>query len=231
MKKFYNIYQYIAFLIIFPLSTYIWYGELKNIEHTLLVISLPVIVAYVIPALGTNVTKLWKFNTKHRIGNFRIYHGFVLGSVMNIFGYMLYKISPVYNGILESFFFAVIAGSFISFWNWYYDIYAVKAGFIVVNNKPALEGKSAHEIVADYAPVYFFVFGFIYAIYLKILEVYFLNPYEKFYITAILMFLAALILPTAIYMCFSYTKHKDFGIFPYKNPLSKELTENEEVVL
>lgn len=218
VRKFYQIYQYVALLLIFPFTVYIWYCAFKNISHVVLLLSLPITVAYVIPALGTNVTKLWKFNnTKYKVGNFRIYHGFVLGSMMSLFGFMLYKISPVYTGMLNTLFFALISGSFIAFWNWYYDIYAIESGFITVNNKPAFDKKSAHEIATDYAPVYFFAFGFIYSIYLKALEYYFSNPYEKFYITVILLFLAALILPTAIYMCFSYAKHKDLGIFPYKN--------------
>lgn len=216
MKRFYSIYQYVAFLIFFPLSTYIWYKELGSVKNTLLVILLPIVVAYIIPAIGTNVTKLWKFNTKHRAGNFRIYHGFVFGSVLNLFGYMLYKVSPSYSGILESIFFAIISGSFIAFWNWYYDIYAVESGFMVVNNKPAYEKKSAHEIVADYAPVYFFMFGFIYALYLKCLEYYFVKPYNNFNVVVTAMYLVALIVPTLVYMCFSYIRHKDLGISEYK---------------
>lgn len=216
MKKIYNIYQYLAFLIIFPFSTYIWYRELNDIKNTLLIISLPVVVAYVIPALGTNVTKLWSFNTKYKLGNFRIYHGFVLGASFNIFGFMLYKISPHYTNILETIFFSIISGCFIGFINWYYDIYAVKSGFIIVNNKLAYEKKSAHEIVTDYAPTYFFMFGVVYAIYIKVLEIHFVKPYDNFHWILVLMYMISLVIPTSVYSIISYIKYRNFGISQYK---------------
>lgn len=215
MKKFYNIYQYAAFLIIFPLSTYLWYLKLRNWTDVLIVISMPVLVAYVIPALGTNVTKLWAFNTRFKIGNFRFYHGFVLGASINIFGLMLFIVSPEYHGIWQTAFFSLISGGFIGFINWIYDTYAIKAGFIVVYNKETYENKSAHEIAAAYAPIYFFMFGAVYGVFLKVIQHYFAVRYDGIGFVIVGMYLVSLILPTLVYAIFSYIRTGDFGISAY----------------
>lgn len=216
MKSFYQIYQYAAFLILFPFSVFVWYRELASWLNTFYVVSMPVLVAYVIPGLGTNVTKLWSFNTRFKIGNFRFYHGFVLGAAMNLMGYMLYRISPQYTGVLDGLFFCLTAGGFIGFINWYYDIYAVKSGFIVLYNRPAYEGKSAHEIVMDYAPVYFFMFGFVYGIYMKTLQAYFAAPYEHFLWVLAGLYGISLVVPTGVYALWSYVRYGDCCIGAYK---------------
>lgn len=216
MKKFYNIYQYIAFLVIFPLSSYLWYLKLKSFSDMLAVISLPVLTAYVIPALGTNVTKLWAFNTRFKIGNFRFYHGFVLGASINIFGLMLWMVSPTNGGIAQTVFFALISGGFIGFINWIYDIYAIKTGFIVLFNKEAHDNKSAHEIAAAYAPVYFFVFGAVYGVFIKVMQHYFENRYDGFAFVLAGMYVVALTVPTLVYAAFSYIRTGEFGVSAYK---------------
>ena len=216
MRWFYKIYQYIAFLILYPLSIYIWYLELHSLKKVLLIVLMPLIVAYIIPFLGTNVTKLWRFNTRFKLGNFRIYHGFVLSAFVNLFGCILYVISPEYKSLLELFFFALISGSFMGFWNWYYDIYAVKSGFMMVNNKLAHEKKSAHEIVTDYAPIYFFMFGFMYGIYIKVLEYHFNKPIKNYWIVELILIICSLVFPTLIYAIISKIRHGVWGISYYK---------------
>ncbi len=213
-RNFFNIYQYIAFIVIFPLTLFIWYKEFSNIKFAFLFLSLPILTAYIIPAIGTNVTRLWEFNTRFMIGKFRIYHGFVLGSVTSLFGFMFYKISPNYNGIINSLIFATICGAFIAFWNWIYDIFAVKCGFIIINNKSAYEKKSAHEIVFDYAPVYFYAFGFIYSLYIKYLE-YSISTNNLLNIFLIYFHIASLTIPPILYAFSSKIKYGIFEIGKY----------------
>lgn len=212
-RKFYNIYQYFAFLIIFPLTVFLWYRELKNIELTLTVIGLPVLTAYIIPYIGTNCTKFWQFDKlRFKFGNFRIYHGFVFGSATGLFGLMFYKISPEYTGITNSIMYGLICGAFLAFWNTLYDIYAVKCKFIKINNKAAYDGKSEYEIVMDYAPVYFYVLGFIYTLFLKFIQF----SGCKFPVIICIFYISAHILPVFIYMCMNYAKYKTWGILAYK---------------
>lgn len=215
--KFFNIYQYIAFLVIFPLTVIVWYNSLSSIKYTLLAISLPVITAYIVPAIGTNITGLWEFNNKRlMIGKFRIYHGFVLGSVTSLFGFLFYKILSLEVIFTDYIKYAILFGLFISIINYFYDVYAIKSGFIIVHNKPAYEGKNAFEIAADYAPVYFFCFGLIYGIYVEIIKYYYNNSVEFSYLIILLMHILSLILPTGIYAIISKIKNKTWGICKYQ---------------
>jgi len=43
-------------------------------------LGIPVLYAYIVPAVGTNVFRIWEFNTRLRLGRFRPHHGFVFGS-------------------------------------------------------------------------------------------------------------------------------------------------------
>ncbi len=217
-QRFFNIYQYIAVLIFFPLAFYLWHRELADITYVILILSLPVITAYIVPAVGTNITKLWEFNNKKfMIGKFRLYHGFVLGSVTSIFGYFIYKVSPLWTNMTNAFIISLLGGAFIAFWNVIYDIHAVKCGFIVVNNKSAYEKKSAHEIVFEYAPVYFYCFGFIYCFYIKLIEYFIDKPMNNYFWTVIVFaHLASIFIPTLIYAIFSKKINGYWGIGRYK---------------
>lgn len=213
--KFLNIYQYVAFLVIFPITAIVWYHNLLSIKYTILAISLPVVTAYIVPAIGTNITGLWEFNNKKlMIGKFRIYHGFVLGSVTSLFGFLLYKI-PINLSISNYVEYTFLFGLFIAMVNYIYDVYAIKSGFIVVHNKPAYEGKNAFIIAADYAPVYFFFFGLIYAAYVEIIKYYYNNPIKLSYLIIILMHVLSLVVPTAIYSILSKIRNKTWGICKY----------------
>jgi hypothetical protein len=215
-KTLFDAYQWIAFLVIYPSSLIIWYCILGDWVNVVLISVLPVLVAYVIPGLGTNVTRLWEFNTKGKLGKFRWYHGFVLGASINLFGSTMYILSPTYQGIFSAALFGIVLGSFIAFWNWYYDILAIKSGFIILHNKPAAEGKSAEEIAMGYAPVYFFMLGAIYGVYIKLLQLHFSSPLPFFKITFSFMHILALVLPTAVYALISQKTTGDWGIAKYE---------------
>lgn len=173
---------------------------------------MPLIVSYIIPAIGTNAIKLWRFNTKHTVGNFRAYHGFVLGASTNIFGAIGCIVSPMYNGIFSSICFCLIFGAFMAFWNWIYDIYAIENKFIVINSDSAKLKKSSHEIAFDYAPVYFYTFGFIYAAYIKLGQAMYYSKNNIFPWAVILMYVIALTIPTLSYILMCKMRKKDSGI-------------------
>lgn len=212
-RRFFNIYQYIAFIILFPLAFCLWQSVLFNKKLTIVVLGLPILVSYIIPLIGTNITKFWSFNIKNKTMNIRLYHGFVFGSATSIIGFWFYLISPDYTGILSSLVFAAVCGGFFAFWNTLYDAYAVKCGFIKLNNIAAKNNKSSLEIVCDYAPVYFYTFGFIYALFIKTIE-YFschTNRYFSFIIAG--FYMISLAFPILVYMCFHYIKYRDWGLW------------------
>lgn len=206
-----------AFLIIYPFSLFVWIYILKDWNKVATISMLPVLVAYVVPAIGTNLTGLWEFSGSGRLGKFRWYHGFVLGASINIFGSMMYAFSPQYQGVGTTAMFAFVMGSFVAFWNWYYDIYAIKSGFIIVNNKAKAEGKSAEEITVIYAPIYFFILGAVYGLYIKMAQLHFAESVSWWLWFAVFMHILALVLPTAVYACVSKKIDGNWGISKYSS--------------
>lgn len=215
-KDRHDICGFIIFLILFPLVSYIWYKNVQNPLFATLVLLMPIVVSYIIPAIGTNVVKLWKFNARAKIGNFTFYHGIMLGTLINMFNAIMYAISPNYKGVWEAILFGLVAGTLVAFWFLLIDIQALKDGFLEIYNKPAYEKKSPYEIIADYAIIYFFTFGAIHAFYIKLMQYCLIHPEKNFYFLSVFAYIAVLILPCAICCCVSKFKHGTWGIYPYK---------------
>ncbi|MCP4132051.1 MAG: hypothetical protein GY754_13840 [bacterium] len=220
MKKgFFNVYQFVVPVVFFPLAYYLWYMRLEG-QHELviLIMSIPVLTSYFVPALGTNYFKLWQFNTKVIVGKFRPHHGFVFGTGMSMLG-LLCVAGPgqsefsVYQVIRTG----LMTGSFMAFWNWLYDAYAIETGFMTVFNRKYAEGASAADIAMDYAPVYFGFFGFFYGMEIKLIEHYLLSLQQGdlFWWFLVLCNLVTFFVPVSIYMIGYYIKHGELGVYPH----------------
>jgi hypothetical protein len=167
--RFLRLYEYLAPLILFPLSCYLWLKRFDGRQDfVVLALSMPVVFAYVIPGLGTNWLKLWEFNTRLRLGKFRAQHGFVFGSATSLFALLCVEPQAPRLDWFELFRAGFIMGSVLAFWNWLYDIYAIKAGLIVVYNQPYSRRQGPEAIATAYAPVFFGTFGACYGIALSI---------------------------------------------------------------
>ncbi|MDR2637066.1 MAG: hypothetical protein LBB55_01890 [Zoogloeaceae bacterium] len=80
MKKLLHLYAWLAPALLAPLSFYLWLRVYGNLPQTLMAWLIPVLWAWLVPACGTNVCKVWEFNTRLKWGRFRPHHGFVFGS-------------------------------------------------------------------------------------------------------------------------------------------------------
>jgi len=216
MKRFFQWYQYIAPAIMLPVTYWLWLRVYKNTEFVLLVMSIPVIAAYIVPAVGTNVLNLWEFNTRLRIGKFRPHHGFVFGSATALLTFFCLADNHAegLGGILQASF---ILASVLGFWNWLYDTMAIKAGFLQVFTRSYPTG-SAAEIAYDYAPLYFGLFGACYGAEIKILEYYFLQCGRTDLFWGLLIFsvIAAIVLPSFGYILISQLRYGNNGLKSYK---------------
>lgn len=160
-KSAFEIYQYVAPAILTPLSFYLWWDTYHaNLQLTLVAWLIPIIYAYVVPGIGTNVLKVWEFDTRFRLGRFRPHHGFVFGSATAM-------IAWVCHGHMAENFLAVLKSSFIlasvlGFWNLLYDVKAIESGILRVYNQPWAGNKGAEAIAMDYAPWFFAGFGAVY---------------------------------------------------------------------
>lgn len=221
MKRFYTLYQYLAPVLLLPLSTYLWLlafqGDRALVAY---VMALPIITSYVIPALGTNVTRLWAFSSGVLPGGFRPHHGFVFGSATSMLVFLAIDKDPMHVGWSYGLQAGFVIAAVLGFWNWLYDIYAIKAGFIVVYNKQYAEGKGPEAIATDYAPIYFGTFGFIYGLAIKTGQWIFLQTEAAGGRLAVFMvFLAlCLIVPTGLFALASKTINGHYGVRPYAEP-------------
>ena len=80
MNRLLRIYQYLAPAVLTPLSFALWWGEYGKLPQVLVAWGLPILWAYLVPAVGTNVLKVWEFDVRWKLGRFRPHHGFVFGS-------------------------------------------------------------------------------------------------------------------------------------------------------
>lgn len=162
-KAAFEIYQYVAPAVLTPLSFFLWWETYdENLWLTLVAWLTPVVYAYVVPGVGTNILKVWEFDTRFRLGRFRPHHGFVFGSATATIAWFCHG-TPASDGLdilRTSFVFASVLG----FWNVLYDIKAIESGILRVYNQPWSENKGAEAIALDYAPWFFAGFGAIYGL-------------------------------------------------------------------
>jgi hypothetical protein len=216
--RFFNLYQYLAPLIVFPFSYYLWLQQFDgNQAFVLLMLSIPVLFAYIIPGLGTNWLRLWEFNTRLRLGKFRPHHGFVFGAATGLIALVCIAGPAEPFSVMELFRAAFILGSVLAFWNWLYDMAAIKAGFIMVYNNPYAENRGPEAIAADYAPVLFGAFGVCYGVVIRLGQYYLLetNQWNYYWLLFVGGNLAGLIIPVLIFVFYSYLKHGETGLKTY----------------
>jgi hypothetical protein len=221
MKRFYHIYQFIVPAVMFPVTYWLWWERFDhNHRVTLLVMLVPVVSYYIFVIVGIMKFRLWEMNTRPTIHGIRPHHGFVLGTGAALLTYVCLRLVPVgqtsVSGVLTA---AFLGASVFGFWNWWYETYAIKSGFISIYTKKVAEGACAEEAVTDYAPVLFGSMGGCYAGMVKTAEGLLLvnsSPW-LFWLTAIAGGLAIILVPTFLYLLVHRIKHGESGLKTYKD--------------
>jgi len=217
VNRVFTIYQYVVPALLFPASYLLWLRRLEDHRVVLLTLSMPVLFAYVIPGIGTNCLKLWEINTRLRLGRFRPHHGFVFGTAASLFALLCVEVpnaSLHLFGVLRA---AFITGSVLGFWNWLYDVAAVRSGFITVYNLPYARGQGPEAIVTDFAAVLFGTFGACYGAALHVSHHYLVahGRFDLFWALLMGFNLLALAAPVAAFVLSSYLKHGESGLKPH----------------
>ena len=216
MKRALSLYAYVAPAILAPLSFLLWRGEYAgDLRLVAVAWAIPILWAYVVPGIGTNVLKVWEFGGRLRLGRFRAHHGFVFGSATATIAWVVHGAPAQDAGaVLRN---AVLLGALLGFVNLLYDIKALEAGILRVYNQPWADGRTPREIALDYAPWFFGGFGAVYGAGLGAAEWLAasgrLSP-AVFATTFALVLVLACILPTAGYMLQSMARHGHWGTRP-----------------
>ncbi len=212
MRRLLNWYQYLGPIVLGPLSYWLWllYAE-DNHGLVIFALSVPIIYSYVVPAVGTNVLKVWEFDTKLRLGRFRPHHGFVFGSATAVLSLPFILFGP--QGGLET---GLVLGIVLGLVNWLYDAAAIKAGFLMVYNQPFADGRGPAIIAADYSPFFFGLFGFVYGYLIRNAEQSLTAVAGWSDVGALISFsvLIVIVVPVATYIAYSKLRHGHFGCRP-----------------
>jgi fatty acid desaturase len=195
LRRTLSIYQYLAPAVLAPLSLWLWTREVHDFRVALAAWALPIVWAYIVPGIGTNVLKVWEFDTRLRLGRFRPHHGFVFGSATATIAWAVHG-TPWF-----------VLALLLTAINFAYDVVALRAGILHVYNQPWANGRSATAIALDYAPWFFGGFGAVYAIGIGVMERF---GGEWFF----MILAAALVLPTAGYVVQSKVRHGHWGVHP-----------------
>lgn len=215
-RKFFECYQYIAPIVLTPLAFWLWWQTFEG-ELSLVLIAwlLPILYAYIVPGVGTNVLKVWEFDTRIRLGKFRPQHGFVFGSATALIAWLCY-VDSVSSG-LDVIKYSLICASVLGFWNIIYDIKAIKSGILKVYNQPWADRQSAEAITMDYAPWFFAGFGAVYGAGLAGAELLvnksMLDPIS-FIVYFCMVFIASIVVPVIGYRFRSFKMHGHSGCKP-----------------
>ena len=218
MKRALSIYQYVAPIVLAPVSFLLWQreydGNLKLITAAWLV---PILWAYIVPGIGTNVLNVWEFDTRFRLGRFRPHHGFVFGSATAMLAWLVHR-EPARN-LWDIAAYALVLCSVIGFWNILYEVKALQSGILRVYNQPWADGRDEAAIVMDYAPWFFGGFGAIYGAGIGLVELMDRRgalSTSTFVVVFSLMLALTLMVPAAGYVLQSIRRHGHWGTRPVK---------------
>lgn len=216
MSKVIRLYQYVAPAILAPLSLDLWWQEYHSWPQVFVAWLIPVLWAYLVPGIGTNVCKVWEFDVKWKLGRFRPHHGFVFGSATAMIAWLIHD-HPA-TSISDVARFALILCSVLGFWNLLYEIQALKSGILKVYNQPWADGLGEAAVAVDYAPWFFGGFGAAYGLSIATLE-YIANRWGLPSLSVSICYWLAsfsicVILPVVSFMRHSWRVHGHAGTQP-----------------
>ncbi|MDA1050915.1 MAG: hypothetical protein O3C40_10610 [Planctomycetota bacterium] len=223
--RFFRLYQYLVPTLLFPFCYWLWLIR-YNHDHrlTLLVLSIPIVFSYVVPGLGTNWLKIWEFNTRWRLVRFRPQHGFLFGTATSLFGLLCLGFPPRDFSALEIIRSGFVMGSVLAFWNWLYDVHAIRVGFLVVYNLAYSRHRGPEAIATEYCPVFFGIFGLCYGMAIRVCEYYLaeLGRFDLYWLLLVSCHVFVLASPVVAYILLSLLTTGETGLRSFQDVSGNE---------
>ena len=218
-RRWFDVYQYAGPAILTPVAVLLWcFHYAGNAQLAAVAVAVPVLYAYIVPGIGTNVLKMWSFNTRFRLGAFRPQHGFVFGSATAVLAVLTIgeaKGAPTSGDMLAS---GLWTGVLLLAVNWIYDALALRHGVLEVYNQSCADGSGPWAIAGDYVVWFFGVFGVNYGAGLRASEGLLLaSPTWSTAIAVIAQLtLVGAALPSVLYVAASWLKYGHSGCRPVR---------------
>ena len=155
------LYDYVYPFIGLPVLSWLW---LRNYSpaFAVLAMGLPFVFGYLVPGIGTNYLKMWRFYGPWVVGNYFIHHGFIYSSAMGLGLYIAFLPSQTLDGwnILGN---MARTACVIGFVGWVHDLIAARQGVVEIFNLPWKRGASPEAIVSYSTPLCYALLGITYA--------------------------------------------------------------------
>lgn len=218
--RFFALYQYVAPAVLFPLAYWLFLCRYQSHTMTWFALAIPIVWSYAIPAIGMNWLRIWSMRTRIKVGKIRPHHGFMFGSASSMFALVCLDPATGEPGMLSALRAGLVLGSVVAFWNWLYDVIAIRVGFIEVFNKPWFEGQGPEAIATDYAPALFGGFGFVYGVWLRVGECWLLarGRTDLFWPLLCGALASAMVIPVVLFVAQSLWLRGEIGLRTYQPP-------------
>ena len=166
MRRLLEAYQYVMPAVLTPLGALLWWRHYDGHDYdghvalAAIAVLVPIAHAYIVPGIGTNVLRMWEFDTRLRLGRFRPHHGFVFGSATAVLMPPALGTPTAHPTLADMATSGLAAAVILGAVNWLYDVAAIRAG--ILGLQPALGGwRGPIAVVNDYAPWFFGGFGLV----------------------------------------------------------------------
>ncbi|MGH7139403.1 MAG: hypothetical protein ACREHD_26970, partial [Pirellulales bacterium] len=158
------------------------------------------------------------FNTRWKLGRFRPQHGFLFGTATSLFGLACLGYPPRSYGAGEFLRAGFIMASVLGFWNWLYDVQALRVGFLRVYNRAFAANRGPEAIAGEYCPVFFGSFGLCYGVAIRAGEYYLAaqGRYELFWPLLASFLIAGITVPVVAYVALSLATTGSTGLQSYE---------------
>lgn len=157
-----RVYPYVAPLVLTPLAWLLWSRSAPSTTVAVIAWGVPILWAYIVPAVGTNVLRVWEFDVRLRLGRFRPHHGFVFGSATSMLAWLAHG-APA-RDLADALRYGLVLAGLLGFVNLLYEVKAIASGVLRVYNEPWARGAGPEAIAFDYAPWFFGGFGAMYGL-------------------------------------------------------------------
>jgi len=144
-----------------PILIWLWVRQ-GGVAFAFLVLGLPLMFGYVVPGIGTNILKMWRFNDSWTIGNYFIHHGFIYASTMGFVMYFAF-FPPANNDWSTLLGNMARCAGILGFVLWAHDLIAMREGMLEVYSESWKRGATPEVVAARYAPLCFLLLGASYA--------------------------------------------------------------------
>lgn len=148
-------YNYLYPPIGFPLFWWL-FARAGGWRFAALALGIPLVFGYLMPGIGTNLLKQWRFRGPWLWGNYFAHHGFIYASTMAA---GLWVSAFPAEAPWSIWAVALRSAACVGFVGWAHDLIAARRGMVEIYNPPWKRGACPEAVVAHYAPICFPLLG------------------------------------------------------------------------